>query len=135
MYYFIACSQPITLGPLSGVQAPPPQTAAATYQMMPAQQQMAQMAQGQNARPQMQPSPQVAATAATMQSGYQIRPLYHMTPQGIAATAATPPQQWGNIMEQQQMAQPAMIQQEVVDMKNFTPQQFQQEMQNGMIGM
>ena len=58
-----------------------------------------------------------------------------MTQQGIAAAVAPPTQQWGNIMEQQ-VAQPIMQQQEIGgDMKNFPPQQFQPEAQNGMIGM
>lgn len=115
------------MGPSSSVQAPPPQAPAAMYQMMPPQQ---QMPQGQNVRPQMTPSQ--AATA--MPTGYQIRPSYHMTQQGMATGVAPPPQQWGNIMEQQ-VTQPLMQQQEMGDMKNFPPQQFQQEVQNGMIGM
>ena len=117
------------MGPSGSVhaQAPPPQApAAAMYQMMPPQQ---QMPQGQNVRSQM-PPPQAAAA---MPTGYQIRPSYHMTQQGMATGVAAPPQQWGNIMEQQ-VAQPLM-QQEMGDMKNFPPQQFQQEVQNGMIGM
>ena len=119
------------MGPSTGVQAqaPPTQAPAAMYQMVPQQ----QMAQGQNIRAQMQPPPQAAAAA--MQTGYQIRPSYHMTQQGMAASVATPSQQWGNIMEQQ-VTQPVMQQQEMGDVKNFPPQQqFQQEVQNGMTGM
>ena len=53
----------------------------------------------------------------------------------MAASVATPSQQWGNIMEQQ-VTQPVMQQQEMGDVKNFPPQQqFQQEVQNGMTGM
>ena len=85
-------------------QAPPPQAPAAMYQMMSQQ----QMAQGQNIQVQMQPSPQPAA--ATMQAGYQIGPLYHMTQQGgVAKVVAPPSQQGGNIMEQQ-VTQPVMQQ-------------------------
>ena len=124
------------MGPSTGVQAQaqPPQAQTAMYQVMPPQQQ--QMAQGQNIRAQMQIPPQVPAVA--MQTGYQIRPSYHMTQQGMPAVVAPPTRQWGNIMEQQQMTQPMMQQQpqEMVDVKNFPPQsQFQQEVQNGMISM
>ena len=118
------------MGPPSNLQAPPPQAPAAMYQMIPQQ----QMPQGQNIRPQMQQPPQATmAAAAAMQTGYQIRPSYHMTQQGMAAVAP-PPQQWGNIMEQQ-VAQPMMQQQEMGDGKTFAPQQFQQQVPNGMMGM
>lgn len=116
------------MGPANGVQpqAPHPQAQAAMYQMMP----QGQMPQGQNVRPQMQVPPQ----PATVQAGYQqMRPSYHMTQQGMATAVAPPPQQWGNIMEQQ-VPQP-VVQQQEMDMKNFPPQQYQQELQNGMIGM
>ena len=124
------------MGPSTGVQAQaqPPQAQAAIDQVIPPQQH--QMAQGQNIRAQMAPPPQ--APAAAMQAGYQIRPSYHMTQQGMAAVVVPPTQQWGNIMEQQQMTQPMMQQQqqEMGDVKNFPPQsQFQQEVQNGMISM
>lgn len=131
-----AVFQPFAVGPSAGVQpqAPPTQApAAAMYQMTPQQ----QMPQAQNIRAQMQPPPSQAAAAA-MQAGYQIRPSYHMTPQqGMAAPVAPPSQQWGNIMEQQQVTQPVMQQQEMGDVKNFPPQQQfqQQEVQNGMTGM
>ena len=118
------------MGPPSSVQAqaPPPQAPAAMYQMIPPQQ---QMPQGQNIRQQM-PTPQ-AATA--MPTGYQIRPSYHMTQQGMTTGIAPLPQQWENIMEQP-VGQPMMQQQqEMGDMKSFPPQPFQQEVQNGMIGM
>ena len=84
----------------------------------------------------MAPPPQ--APAAAMQAGYQIRLSYHITQQGMSAVVAPPTQQWGNIMEQQQMTQPMtqQQQQEMADVKNFPPQsQFQQEVQNGMISM
>ena len=78
------------------------------------------------------PPPQAAAA---MQIGYQIRPSYHMWMQQGMATAVTPPtQQWGNILEQQ-VTQPMMKQQEMGEIKNFPPQQFQQEVQNGMTGV
>ena len=116
------------MGPSSSVQAPPPQAPAAMYQMIPQQ----QMPQGQNIRPQMPPPPPQAAAA--MQTGYQIRPSYHMTQQGMATAVTPPTQQWGNILEQQ-VTQPMMQQQEMGEMKNFAPQQFQQEVQNGMTGI
>ena len=118
------------MGPASNIQAPPTQAPTAMYQMMPQQ----QMPQGQNIRPQMQPPPQATMAAAAMQTGYQIRPSYHMTQQGMAMATAVAPQQWGNIMEQQ-VAQPMMQQQEMGDVKTFAPQQFQQQIPNGMIGM